>query len=118
MTINGKSILITGGTSGIGAASTRYFAELGARVVCASNQRNAGETLDAELRAGGRDVTFIEVDISSEESVRALCRKMLEHYQRIDGVFCNAGVWGKGRVTDFVESDWNRIMGVKVKGPS
>jgi NAD(P)-dependent dehydrogenase (short-subunit alcohol dehydrogenase family) len=116
VTIGGKTILITGGTSGIGAASTRYLAELGALVVCASNQREQGETLEAELRADGREVTFIEVDISSEESVQALSRKMLECYQRIDGVFCNAGVWGKGRVTDFAESDWNRIMGVNVKG--
>lgn len=111
-----KVIIVTGGTSGIGAACVRHFAGLGAKVVAASIQREEGEALAEELRDAGHEARFAYCDVSDEESVRALVDGTVQAHGRIDAVHANAGVWGKGRVTDFTEADWNKVMGVNVRG--
>jgi NAD(P)-dependent dehydrogenase (short-subunit alcohol dehydrogenase family) len=115
MTLAGKVILVTGGTSGIGEACSRHFAELGARVVIASNQEDRGAALEKELREAGREACFFSADVSREASVAAMVSQALERYGRIDGVHCNAGVWGQGKVTEFDDAAWDKIMGVNVK---
>ena len=116
MALKDKVILVTGGTSGIGEGCVRHFASVGARVVIASNQPDRGAALEAELRATGREVRFVFTDVSREESVKALIARAVEHYGRIDGVHANAGVWAKGKVTQFDDAVWEKVMGVNVKG--
>lgn len=116
MPIAGKSILVTGGTSGIGAGCSRYFAQQGAKVVIASNQVAEGQALEAELRAEGLEASFIEANVACEESVAALMAGAVERYGRIDALHSNAGVWRQGRVTEFTLEDWNAVMGVNVLG--
>lgn len=111
-----KVIIVTGGTSGIGAACVRHFAGLGARVVAASIQEEEGEALAREISEAGGKARFIPCDVSREESVRDLVAAVVEEHGRIDAVHANAGVWGKGKVTDFTEADWDKIMGVNVRG--
>ncbi|HQZ29755.1 MAG: SDR family oxidoreductase [Verrucomicrobiales bacterium] len=113
--LKNKVILVTGGSSGIGEACSRHFAALGAKVVMASNQQERGDALEKELREAGLEVRFVYADVSQEESVRAMVDRVVECYGRLDGVHCNAGVWGKGRVTDFDDAAWEKIMGVNVK---
>ena len=81
----------------------------------ASNQQERGDALVKELREAGLEVRFVYADVSQEESVRAMVDRVVECYGRLDGVHCNAGVWGKGRVTDFDDAAWEKIMGVNVK---
>lgn len=111
-----KVIIVTGGTSGIGAACVRHFARLGARVVAASIQEAEGAALAGEIRAGGGVADFVGCDVSREDSVRDLVAATLDLHGRLDAVHANAGVWGKGRVTAFSDADWEKVMGVNVKG--
>ena len=115
MNLKDKVILVTGGTSGIGEACARHFASLGARVVIASNQEERGIAIEEELREAGQEVIFIFTDVSQESSVKAMVDHAVATYGRLDGVHCNAGVWGKGRVTEFDDAAWEKIMGVNVK---
>lgn len=115
MSLKDKVILVTGGTSGIGEACSRHFAELGARVVIASNQDARGREMETELRAKGQEVRFVFTDVADEASVRAMVERTVGFYGRIDGVHCNAGVWAKGRVTEFDDAVWNKVMNVNVK---
>lgn len=116
MPISGKVILVTGGTSGIGAGCSRYFAERGAKVVIASNQPQEGAALEAELQGRGLEARFFEADVACEDSVRQLVDNAVRTYGRIDALVSNAGVWRQGRVTDFTLDDWNAVMGVNVLG--
>ena len=95
MNLKDKVILVTGSTSGIGEACARHFASLGARVVIASNQEERGIALEEELREAGQEVIFIFTDVSQESSVKAMVDHAVATYGRLDGVHCNAGVWGK-----------------------
>lgn len=111
-----KVIIVTGGTSGIGAACVRHFASIGARVVAASIQKEEGEALAKEISEGGGEARFVYCDVSREESVADMVATVIADYGRIDAVHANAGVWGKGKVTDFTEADWEKVMGVNVRG--
>lgn len=111
-----KVVLVTGATSGIGEGCARHFASLGARVVLASNQEERGAALEGELRGAGLEARFVPADVACEEQVRALVARAVDCYGRIDAVHCNAGVWGKGKVTEFDDALWNKVMGVNVKG--
>ena len=116
MALDGKVIIVTGGTSGIGEGCTRHFAELGAKVVFASIQTDRGQALEKELRAEGHEARFVYCDVSQEESVKALVGQAVALHGRVDAVHCNAGAWAQGKVTDFDEAAWNLMMGVNVKG--
>jgi len=115
MSLKQKVIIVTGGTSGIGEACSRHFASIGARVVIVSNQDDRGQALQKELQGLGHDARFIYADVTNEESVQAMVAKTVEWYGRIDGIHCNAGVWARGKVTEFDDATWNRVMNVNVK---
>lgn len=111
-----KVIIVTGGTSGMGAASSLHFAELGAKVVAASIQREEGVALELKIQEDGGEGKYVYVDVTDEESVKRMVAETVKTFGRLDGVYCNAGVWGKGLVTEFDERIWNKVMGVNVKG--
>jgi NAD(P)-dependent dehydrogenase (short-subunit alcohol dehydrogenase family) len=115
MALTDKVIVVTGGTSGIGEGCARHFASLGAKVLITSNQQDRGAELEAELREAGQEVRFVFCDVARENSVQAMVETAMWHYGRIDGVHCNAGVWAKGKATDFNEAVWEKVMNVNVK---
>ncbi len=116
MSISGRSIIITGGTSGIGEGFTRHFAEIGAKVVTSSIQREAGEALQEELRAAGHDVSYIYCDVTDEMQVADLVQQTVALHGRVDGACSNAGAWVEGTVEDFDDAQWDLVMGVNLRG--
>ena len=116
MSLADKIIVVTGGTAGIGEACCRHFAELGAMVVAASNQREAGEALENAERQEGHELRFVFTDVADEESVRQMVARTLEIYGRIDCLVSNAGVLKMGGATEFDDAMWDAVMGVNVKG--
>ena len=116
MSIAGKVVMITGGTSGIGAGCTRYFAESGAKVVFASNQIEQGHVIEADLIEDGHEALFVPVDLADESSIQTLVSRAIDAFGRIDAIHCNAGVWRQGKVPDFTADDWDFVMGINVKG--
>ncbi len=113
MSLKNKVIIVTGGTSGIGAACTAHFASLGAKVVTASIQRKEGQALE---RAHRGKVAFVHTNVADEKSVKALVSRTLKLHGRIDALVSNAGVLRMGPVSEFDEAMWDAVMGVNVKG--
>ena len=111
-----KVILVTGGTSGIGAACSRHFAACGAKVVLASNQQNEGEALEAELRAAGSEALFVHTDVSDEASVSAAFAKALDALGGLDLLVANAGILKAHDIQEFPVDDWQRVMAVNLTG--
>lgn len=113
-TLDGQVAVITGGASGIGAASCRHFVAAGARVVIADIQHEAGEGLAAEL---GSAAVFCRTDVSSEDDVRAAVALAVTHFGRLDCMFNNAGVPGPAGPIERVETaGFDRTIGILLRG--
>jgi NAD(P)-dependent dehydrogenase (short-subunit alcohol dehydrogenase family) len=112
--LRGKSVLVTGGASGIGFAAAQAFAREGARV--ALLDWNA-QTLAEAVAAIGAEAIGIEVDVSNAAQVGAAHAQVIETFGGIDAAFNNAGVGPAFRpVEDVSEEDWDRVIGVNLKG--
>jgi 2,5-dichloro-2,5-cyclohexadiene-1,4-diol dehydrogenase 1 len=88
--LNGKSIIITGGASGIGAAAVLLAARSGARLTVADVNESAGADIVRQARDLGATAQFVRTDISREKDVRSMVDAALDAYGRLDGAFNNA----------------------------
>ena len=92
--LNGKTAIITGANTGIGLETAVDFAKRNSRVILACRNKEKGETAVVEVkkRSGNENVVFVQLDLSSLESVRAFSSKVLASEPRIDILVNNAGV--------------------------
>lgn len=109
----GKSILVTGGNSGIGLAAAQAFASEGARVVITGRD---SATLDAAVATLGSNALSIRNDAASLAGARELARELSEKGVRLDAVFVNAGVAKFSGFADVTEDLWDLIFNTNVKG--
>ncbi len=114
MRLGDKIAIITGGKSGIGYATALRFAAEGAKVVVADVRDGAQEV--AALSAEGGEALFVQADVSSESQVNDLIEKTVAAYGRVDVLVNNAGIELAKTVPDTTEADWDRLMGVNLKG--
>ncbi|MEY4012809.1 MAG: hypothetical protein RIT22_1933 [Bacteroidota bacterium] len=107
--------LVTGGSFGIGKATALAFAKNGAKVVIADWIENP-ETLDSIKKLGG-DAIFVKCDVSNEKNVKALLKKTISTYGRLDYAFNNAGIEGKSAsIHECSEENWDKTININLKG--
>lgn len=109
--LKGKRIIITGAVSNIGKEAVRQFVAEGARVVIGDRDA-AGATTAAEF---GAAVSFIQVDVTSEDSVRNLIEKGAEWLGGLDVLVQNAGLQHSGSVTEFDANKWDALFAVNAR---
>jgi len=97
--LEGKVILVVGGTSGIGEATAIEAAKQGAKVVIAGRRQELGQKLAQRIAGEGGIATFVKMDATKEEEVKHLVQKVVELYGRLDGAFNNVGIVGDGFAT-------------------
>jgi NAD(P)-dependent dehydrogenase (short-subunit alcohol dehydrogenase family) len=115
--VQGKVALVTGGSSGIGRATSLIFAREGAKVVVADVLVEGGEETVRLIKAAGGDAVFVKADMSKAADIEALVQKTISTYGRLDCAHNNAGVEGAtGRTADYKEEDWDRVMLINLKG--
>lgn len=113
----GKVVLITGGSSGIGRATALAFAKEGAKVVVADIAADGGRKTVRMIQEAGGEAIFAKTDVSKEDEVEAMVKKAVETYGRLDYAHNNAGILGTVVPTaDYTEKDWNHVIDVNLKG--
>ncbi|WP_116040444.1 SDR family NAD(P)-dependent oxidoreductase [Amycolatopsis palatopharyngis] len=113
----GRTVLITGGSTGIGRATALAFGEAGASVVIGSRDRDAGEQVAQEIERAGGKASHLRVDVSKDDDVRGLVEHAVATFGGLDVAFNNAGTLPPtGSLTDQTVEDWHRTLAVDLTG--
>jgi 2,5-dichloro-2,5-cyclohexadiene-1,4-diol dehydrogenase 1 len=116
--LRGKSVVVTGGGSGIGAAAARLLADAGCLVTVADVNEAGGRAVVADIDASAKGkAQFIRTNVADEENVEAMVAAAEKAYGKLDGAINSAGVAQKGvSVTALTTADWDRVHGINLRG--
>lgn len=114
---NGKSVLITGGCSGMGEAAARLAAARGARVMIASPNPEKLAHVSDEITAAGGICKWVACDIRYEEQVKAMVAATVKEFGGLDAAYNNAGIaHGPVRSHEVPLELWNQVLAVNITG--
>ncbi len=116
MIFNNKTVIITGGSEGVGAAAARQFAEAGANLMLVARNKKNLEAIAEELRELTR-VEIFAMDVSDAEACVDLFKKTLFEFERLDVLVNNAGYHERGDVESVDADDLGKIIDVNLKAP-
>jgi 2,5-dichloro-2,5-cyclohexadiene-1,4-diol dehydrogenase 1 len=115
--LHGKSVIVTGGGSGIGRAAVEILCKAGACVTVADLNEEGGNAVAAGAARGPGKARFVRVDVSSEDSVRDLVAAAVAAYGRLDAAINAAGVvqhWK--RVHELSAAEWDFVVNINLRG--
>lgn len=114
--ITDKVIVITGASSGTGAATVRHLAERGANVVLAARRAERIEALADELTAAGHQATAVTTDVTDQGQVKRLVEATIERFGRVDVLINNAGLMPLSPLERLRIDEWDQMIDVNLKG--
>src|SRR5581483_8739513 len=115
MRFHDKTVVITGGSRGIGAAIAKRFSAEGAAVLLAANEPQVQAMAEEIGKAGGKAAGFV-LDVTDKAQVAALYDEAERRFGAVDISIQNAGVITIARIEDMTEAEWDKIMDVNTKG--
>jgi len=115
MQLSNKIAIITGGGSGIGAATCLAFGAAGANVVVAGRTLSKVQTVADQVQAAGGKALAVAVDVSQGADVRRLIATTVEHFGGLDILFNNAGISPSGRITEISEEEWDECIAIDLR---
>ncbi len=114
--LRGRVAVVTGGGMGMGRASALAFAREGAAVVVVDVSSDAGEQAVREIAERGGRAVFVRADVSKPEDAERIARETVEAFGGIDVLHNNAAIQTYGDVLDTEVEDWDRTIGVNLRG--
>jgi NADP-dependent 3-hydroxy acid dehydrogenase YdfG len=114
--IEGKVVVITGASSGLGEASARYLSAQGASVVLGARRVERMQSLADELTGSGGKALAVTTDVTQYDQVKRLVDAAVQTYGRIDVIIDNAGLMPSSPLDRLRIDDWDRMIDVNIKG--
>jgi len=114
--IEGKVIVITGASSGLGESTARHLASLGAKVVLGARRTEKLERITQDIRDNGGKAEFLTTDVTVASDVKALVEKALTSFGQIDVIINNAGVMAIAPMSEIKIDEWDRMIDINIKG--
>ncbi|MGI9253666.1 MAG: SDR family NAD(P)-dependent oxidoreductase [Thermomicrobiales bacterium] len=116
MRLDGKTTIITGAASGIGAGTAEVFAELGANLVLVDRDETGLNAVAGQLSATGAPVRICAGDVARRETAERAVDQAMTGFGRIDALFNNAGVMSSGDFTEWSDAQWDGLMDINLRG--
>jgi NAD(P)-dependent dehydrogenase (short-subunit alcohol dehydrogenase family) len=113
--IAGKLTMITGGARGIGFSIAKRFAETGSNLIIADIDEQQAQASKKELEAMGVSCAAYRLDVSDVQQIKAFFATIKEEHGRLDILVNNAGIQIRNPSLDFLEKDWDTLMGINLK---
>src|SRR5919199_3813017 len=115
--LEGKVVLITGGGSGIGRATSILFAENGVRVAVLDKSIESAEETVKTIRDNRGVALALEADVSNPSEIEQAVDVLIANYEKLDIVFANAGINGAwGPIEELTPEEWDATLTVNLKG--
>jgi NADP-dependent 3-hydroxy acid dehydrogenase YdfG len=114
--LDGTASLVTGASSGIGAATARALAVQGSAVALVARRKDRLDALAAEIRDHGGRALALEADITDQEQANATVKRTVDELGRLDTVVNNAGVMLLGPALDAPTEEWDRMVSLNLLG--
>lgn len=114
--VEGRSVIVTGASKGIGRGIARVFAQGGAKVLLVARDGRAAAEAAAELAHAGAVASAFAADVSDEEQVRAMVDAAVERHGGLDVLCANAGIFPAARLETMSLAEWREVMRVNLEG--
>ncbi|KUJ75551.1 3-ketoacyl-ACP reductase [Thiomicrospira sp. XS5] len=114
--IQGKTVLITGASKGIGRGIAKVFAKQGANTVIVARHLDAAQGVADELKAAGYEAMGVAADVADKASLQAAVQTAVEAYGGLDILCANAGIFPSANLEEMTEEDWDTVMNTNLKG--
>ena len=111
-----KSVIVTGGSKGIGAGIVEAFLKEDAKVVFTGRNKEQGLEYKKELKDQGFDVKFFQADATSMDDSKDLFKFTKDNYGKIDIVVLNVGYYPESHIRDLSEEDWHNVLDINLTG--
>jgi NAD(P)-dependent dehydrogenase (short-subunit alcohol dehydrogenase family) len=115
--LRGKVALVTGGGRGLGEAICRSLASAGVSTIVADVRADLAQHVAAEIRADGHDTIALHLDVGDDQAAQKTIDEATAIYGRVDFLINNAGVDLTVSIEEMSIEDWDRILGVNLRGP-
>ncbi|CAH0499077.1 SDR family oxidoreductase [Novosphingobium sp. CECT 9465] len=114
--IKDKVVIITGASSGIGAATAKQLAAKGAKVVLGARRRDRLEELAGEIEKAGGQAVYSILDVTKPADSEEIAKLAKEKFGRIDAIFLNAGIMPTAPLSALKTDDWHETVDINIKG--
>jgi 3-oxoacyl-[acyl-carrier protein] reductase len=114
--IEGRAVVVTGATRGIGKGIAGVFARSGARVLVTGRDEQAAKACVAELSTGGAEVSYLLADAGRRSDCERMAQMAADRMGGIDVLCANAGIFPKARLADMTDADIDEVLGANLKG--
>lgn len=116
LNVNGKVIIITGASSGIGEATARMLAKNGAKVVLGARRADRLETIVKDIDAEGGIAEYQALDVTQRSQLEAIVQLAQSKFERVDVLINNAGIMPLSALDQLKVEEWDRMIDVNIKG--
>jgi len=114
--IAGKVVIITGASSGLGEATARHLASLGAAVVLGARRTDRLNAIVKDIEVAGGKAKAIATDVTKKSDVDALIKEAVDAFGRVDVVVNNAGLMAIAPLSEVKTDEWDRMIDINIKG--